>query len=84
VQAATARAAPTARPKDPCRIDLDRVVLFVSEGSSGRAEENLAAGDDADIFISISRVLGGRDARMLTKNGNENPIFVAFGIEGNS
>src|SRR5260221_11179034 len=41
------------------------------------------AGDDADIFIfiSISRVLGGCDTRMLTNTENENPIFVAFGVE---
>jgi hypothetical protein len=82
VQAATVRAAPTARTKDPCRIDLDRFVFFVSEVPSARAEENLVAGDDADIFIS--RVLGGRGTRMLANAGNENPISVAFGVEDNS
>jgi TetR/AcrR family transcriptional regulator, transcriptional repressor for nem operon len=43
--------------KDRCRIDLDRVVVFAAEGSPIRVGENVkagVAGDDADIFSSMS------------------------------
>jgi hypothetical protein len=48
VQAATARAAATARTKDPWRIVLDRVVFFISKVAPA-CVNNIAG--NADIFI---------------------------------
>jgi len=52
VQAAIARAATTA--KEPRRIGLEHLVFFASGASQIRAAENVPAGDDADIFSSMS------------------------------
>jgi hypothetical protein len=55
VQAATASATPTARTKDACRIDLDRVVFFIAKVLPV-ASRNFSVAGSTFIAITPSNV----------------------------